>query len=52
MEAERVAKPEGGRTVTLLNPSTMATEKGRKKAGAELKKKPKKPRVRKATLLC
>ena len=51
MEAERVVKPEGGRTVTLLNPSTLATKKGKKKAEVELKKKPRKPRSRTVTLL-
>ena len=53
LEEERAAKAktEGGRTITLLNPSALVTEKGRKKAEAELEKKPKKPRVRKVTLL-
>ncbi len=53
LDAERPAKAktEGGRTITLLNPSTPATKKGRKKAQAELEKPPPKPRVRKVTLL-
>ncbi len=50
MEAERAAKPEGSRAVTLLNPSTLAAKTGGNKAEAELKKKPKKSRVRKVTL--
>lgn len=55
MEAEGAEKAKVGRTITLLNPSTLAMEKkpkkGGKKAKAETEKKPSKPRVRKVTLL-